>query len=112
VASVERMADLFGSGAHADLLPDLIVRWTDSPATHVRGVRSDDYGTVMRRGVGSGRSGNHTEGDAWALVVPGASRPVEPDRPPRLEDIAATAVALSGESTAGMAGQPLLEPER
>ena len=43
------------------------------------------------------------------LVVPGGSRPVEPDRPPRLEDIKATAVALSGESTAGMVGQPLLE---
>jgi predicted AlkP superfamily phosphohydrolase/phosphomutase len=110
VASVERVADLFGSGTHADLLPDLIVRWTDSPATHVRGVRSDRYGTVMRRGVGSGRSGNHTEGDAWALVVPGGSRPVALDRPPRLEDVAATAVALSGESTAGMVGQPLLEP--
>jgi predicted AlkP superfamily phosphohydrolase/phosphomutase len=109
VASVERVADLFGSGTHAARLPDLIVRWTDTPATHVRGVRSDRYGTVMRRGVGSGRSGNHTEGDAWVLVVPGGSRPVEPDRPPRLEDIAATAVALSGESTAGMVGQPLLE---
>jgi predicted AlkP superfamily phosphohydrolase/phosphomutase len=110
VASVERVADLFGSGAHADLLPDLIVRWTDSPATSVRGVRSERYGTVMRRGVGSGRSGNHTEGDAWALVVPGRSRVVEPTRMPRLEDIAATAAALSGESTAGMAGQPLLHP--
>jgi hypothetical protein len=110
VASVERVADLFGSGAHADLLPDLIVRWTDSPATSVRGVRSERYGTVMRHGVGSGRSGNHTEGDAWALVVPGRSRVVEPTRMPRLEDIAATAAALSGESTAGMAGQPLLHP--
>jgi predicted AlkP superfamily phosphohydrolase/phosphomutase len=110
VASVERVADLFGSGTHADLLPDLIVRWTDSPATTVRGVRSARYGTVMRRGVGSGRSGNHTEGDAWALVVPGRSRLVEPTRPPRLEDIAATAVALAGESTDAMVGQPLLEP--
>jgi hypothetical protein len=64
----------------------------------------------MRRGVGSGRSGNHTEGDAWALVVPGRSRLVEPTRPPRLEDIAATAVALAGESTDAMVGQPLLEP--
>jgi hypothetical protein len=58
--------------------------------------------------VGSGRSGNHTEGDAWALVVPGASTPVQPDRKPRLEDVAATAAALAGADTSGMAGQPLL----
>jgi hypothetical protein len=43
-------------------------------------------------------------------VVPGRSRLVEPTRPPRLEDIAATAVALAGESTDAMVGQPLLEP--
>ena len=108
VASIERVADLFGSGTHADLLPDLIVRWTNTPATHVRGpLRSVRHRHAPWRR--SGRSGNHTEGDAWVLVVPGGSRPVEPDRPPRLEDIAATAVALSGESTAGMVGQPLLE---
>ena len=80
----------------ADLLPDLIVRWTDRPATDLEGVTSERFGTVRRHGVGSGRSGNHTEGDAWALVVPGAVTPVTPTRPPRLEDIAATAAALAG----------------
>ncbi len=108
VASVERVADRFGDGARADLLPDLVVRWTDRPATTVKGVTSDRFGTVLRRGVGSGRSGNHTEGDAWALVVPGASRAVTPRRRPRLEDIAATAAALAGVDVAGMAGEPLL----
>jgi predicted AlkP superfamily phosphohydrolase/phosphomutase len=110
VRSVERVADLFPTGARAHQLPDLIVRWVDTPATSVEGLRSDTYGTVLRRGVGSGRSGNHTEGDAWALLVPGSSRLVEPSRPPRLEDIAATAAAVSGASTSGMAGEPLLEP--
>jgi predicted AlkP superfamily phosphohydrolase/phosphomutase len=108
VDSVERVSDRFGTGARADLLPDLVVRWTDRPATKVEGVTSDRFGTVMRRGVGSGRSGNHTEGDAWALVVPGASRPASTRRPPRLEDIAATAAALAGADLAGMAGEPLL----
>jgi predicted AlkP superfamily phosphohydrolase/phosphomutase len=112
VASVDRVADLFGTGTRAHLLPDLIVRWTDRPATKIRGVRSDRYGTVLRHGVGSGRSGNHTEGDAWALVVPGNSRPLEPTRPPRVEDIAATAATLTGADTTGMAGEPLLEPLR
>jgi predicted AlkP superfamily phosphohydrolase/phosphomutase len=109
VESVDRVADLFGSGDRAHQLPDLVVRWTDRPATRLGGIRSDRYGTVLRHGVGSGRSGNHTEGDAWALVVPGTSRPVEPARPPRLEDVAATAVALSGADTGDMAGEPLLE---
>lgn len=110
VASVERVAERFGVGARAHLLPDLIVRWTDRPTTRLEGVRSPRYGTVRRHGVGSGRSGNHTEGDAWALVVPGASRLVEPSRPARLEDVAATAAALAGAEVGDMVGEPLLEP--
>lgn len=109
VKSVERVADIFASGARADLLPDLIVRWTDRPATRVKGVRSDEFGVVLRRGVGSGRSGNHTEGDAWALLVPGTSRLVAPRRTPRLEDIAATAAAILGGDASTMSGEPLLE---
>jgi predicted AlkP superfamily phosphohydrolase/phosphomutase len=109
VRSVERVAELFPTGARADLLPDLIVRWTDRPATRVKGVQSERFGVVLRKGVGSGRSGNHTEGDAWALVVPGTSRLVAPRRPPRLEDIAATAAAILGDESSTMAGEPLLE---
>jgi predicted AlkP superfamily phosphohydrolase/phosphomutase len=110
VESVERVAERFGSGARAELLPDLVVRWTQRQATTVTGVRSERFGTVHRQGVGSGRSGNHTEGDAWALVVPGASQPASLDRPPRLEDVAATAIALAGGDANGMVGEPLLEP--
>ena len=109
VRSVERVADLFGSGDRAHQLPDLIVRWVDTPATRLAGVRSPRFGTVHRHGVGSGRSGNHTEGDAWALVVPGSSRHATPSRRPRLEDVAATAAALSGGEVSGMAGEPLLQ---
>lgn len=109
VESVDRVAPDFGHGARAHLLPDLVVRWTHRTATTLRGVRSERFGTVMRQGVGSGRSGNHTEGDAWALVVPGASRPSTLTRPPRLEDIAATALALSGQPYADLPGAPLLE---
>ena len=109
VESIDRVADQFGTGERAHQLPDLIVRWTARPATRIEGVRSERYGTVVRHGVGSGRSGNHTEGDAWALVVPGASRLVDPERPPRLEDVAATAAALAGADTSDLAGAPLLE---
>lgn len=109
VQSVERVAELFGTGDRAHQLPDLIVRWTDTPATRVTGVRSARFGTVSRHGVGSGRSGNHTEGDAWALVVPGASRHATPTRRPRLEDVAATAAALSGADVTDLVGEPLLQ---
>jgi predicted AlkP superfamily phosphohydrolase/phosphomutase len=108
IRSIERVADLFGAGKRAHQLPDVIVKWADTPATNSRGVTSPRYGTVLRHGVGSGRSGNHTEGDAWALVVPGTSTPVEHDRKPRLEDVAATAAALSGADPSGMPGRPLL----
>ncbi|OLT14678.1 hypothetical protein BJF78_17785 [Pseudonocardia sp. CNS-139] len=108
VRSVDRVADLFGTGDRAHQLPDLIVKWVDTPATTVRGVKSERYGTVMRQGVGSGRSGNHTEGDAWALVVPGAAKHADPTRPAQLEDVAATAAALAGADMTGMSGRPLL----
>ena len=110
VASVERVADRFGSGDRAHLLPDLLVRWVDTPATALDGLRSERFGTVRRHGVGSGRSGNHTEGDAWALVVPGRSRLVEPEGPSRLEDVAATALALAGGDPSSTPGTPLLAP--
>ena len=109
VKAVERVADTFDTGVHSDRLPDLIVRWSDRPATRLTGVVSPRFGTVNRRGHGSGRSGNHTAGDAWALVVPGASTPVTPSRPPRLVDIAATAAALAGRDGADLPGEPLLQ---
>ena len=110
VRSVERVADRFGGGRRSDQLPDLVVRWSEQPATQLEGVSSDRYGTVRRHGVGSGRSGNHTEGDAWALLVPGSARLVESSRAPRLEDVAATAAALAGGDTSEMVGEPLMEP--
>ena len=109
VKSVDRVWEAFGAGAHADRLPDLIVRWSDRPATLLEGLRSPRFGDVRRRGRGSGRSGNHTDGDAWAIVAPGASRAREPSRAPCLVDIAATAAGLAGADTASMAGEPLLE---
>jgi len=109
VKSVDRVSEAFGAGAQTDRLPDLIVRWSDRPATLLAGVRSSRFGDVHRRGWASGRSGNHTDGDAWAIVAPGVSRPRAPSRKPRLVDIAATAAALAGADTASMAGEPLLE---
>ena len=44
---------------------------------------SPRFGRVRRRGYGSGRTGNHTDGDAWAIVAPGASTHRDPGRPAR-----------------------------
>jgi predicted AlkP superfamily phosphohydrolase/phosphomutase len=107
VASVDRVAESY-AGARAGQLPDLVVRWSARPATMLEGVHSPTFGAVRRRGSGSGRSGNHTPGDAWAVVVPGVRRARTPSRPARLVDVAATIAAASGIDAGGVAGEPLL----
>ena len=109
MADVERVADGSATGNRADQLPDLVVRWSDRPATPLDGVRSTRYGTVHRHGVGSGRSGNHTEGDAWALVVPGAPPGWPRSACPASRDIAAILLALGGGDPSVTVGEPLLE---
>jgi predicted AlkP superfamily phosphohydrolase/phosphomutase len=108
VVSVERAADLTGSCPCARQLPDLVVRWSDRPATGVTAVSSPRHGRVERRGVGSGRSGHHTD-DAWALLLPGAARRRELGRPARLTDIGATVCGLLDADPTGISGDPLLE---
>lgn len=107
VASVVRTDRLY-AGARSDRLPDLAVRWSSRPATTLTELRSPKYGTVRRHGSGSGRSGNHTPGDAWALVVPGTSAHAEPTRAPRLVDVAATVAEVTGADAGGLPGESLL----
>ncbi|HUR86739.1 MAG TPA: alkaline phosphatase family protein [Solirubrobacteraceae bacterium] len=83
-------------GARSGQLPDLVVQWSERPATKLAGVHSETFGDVLRRGTGSGRSGNHTPGDAWAVVAPGASAARTPDRRPRLADVTSTVAAVCG----------------
>jgi predicted AlkP superfamily phosphohydrolase/phosphomutase len=107
VDSVVRTAALY-PGAHANRLPDLAVRWSEHPATRLTELHSPHFGTVRRHGSGSGRSGNHTPGDAWAVVVPGASAHAEPTRASRLVDVAATVAAVTGADASGLPGESLL----
>ena len=107
VASVERVRSRY-AGTSADRLPDLVVHWSDRPATRLELVRSPRFGTVRRQGAGSGRSGNHTPGGAWAILAPGRSTVREPTRAPRLADIAATVASRCGAPAEGLAGEPLL----
>ena len=106
VAEVVRARELY-PGAMAHRLPDLVVRW--APGTGAE-VVSERHGTVRRRGAGTGRSGNHTPGGAWALVAPGDGELPDLGRPGRLVDVAATVCALAGVPADGLAGEPLLTP--
>ena len=108
VARVDRVAE-HHVGARAGQLPDLVVQWSERPATTLAGVHSPRFGDVRRRGTGSGRSGNHTAGDAWAVAVPGAHDARQPGRPPRLADVAATVAAACEVEGEGLAGEPLLQ---
>lgn len=107
VASVVRPVDLY-PGRHADRLPDLAVRWSARPATRLTELCSERFGTVRRRGSGSGRAGNHTPGDAWALAVPARAAHASPTRPARLVDVAATICGLAGARRSDLPGEPLL----
>jgi predicted AlkP superfamily phosphohydrolase/phosphomutase len=107
VARVDRVAEQH-DGARTSALPDLVVQWSETPATTLRGVHSAAFGDVERHGTGSGRSGNHTPGDAWAVVVPGTSAARTPTRAPRLADVATTVAAVCGVDRDGLAGEPLL----
>jgi predicted AlkP superfamily phosphohydrolase/phosphomutase len=109
IRSVERTADCFDRGGGIDRLPDLVVHWSDRPATRLGEVASPHFGRVRRRGGASGRAGNHTAGDAWALTLPAAARHAEPTRPPRLVDVAATVRSLlAGDRAEPGAGEPLM----
>jgi predicted AlkP superfamily phosphohydrolase/phosphomutase len=107
VIAVEEVSE---QGEAADRLPDLVVRWRPTSAVDLRSLHSPRFGTVHRQGVGSGRTGNHTDGDAWAILAPRASRLRQPSRQPRVTDIAATVAALTNTPLDGLGGQPLLEP--
>ena len=110
VESVVRTRDV-ADGPLLDRLPDLVVRWSEAPATDLVGVGSPEFGDVVRLGGGSGtgRSGGHT-GDAWVTVVPGRSRLRERLGAPAVADVAVTAIALFGGETDDLDGEPLLEP--
>lgn len=95
ITSVERTTEVFPQGPRSALLPDLVVHWCAEPPRPREVLTSPSFGTVQRKGVGTGRSGNHTA-DAWALVVPGASRLRARDDPPDIVDLAATALGRFG----------------
>jgi predicted AlkP superfamily phosphohydrolase/phosphomutase len=108
VLAVDEVAERW-QGAAADRLPDLVVRWRPTSSVDLDALHSPRFGSVRRQGAGSGRTGNHTDGDAWAILAPRTSRLRDPSRPARVTDIAATVAAMSDAPLEGLSGQPLLE---
>jgi predicted AlkP superfamily phosphohydrolase/phosphomutase len=108
VAGVDRVAERW-TGSAADRLPDLVVRWRPTSAVSIEALHSPRFGTVRRQGYGSGRTGNHTDGDAWAILAPSSARLRDLGRPARISDIAATVAALCEVEDQDLAGEPLLE---
>lgn len=74
VSQVERMDDVVGADApRRDVLPDLVVRWTDSYSAGSPGV-SSRYGELRwdpEAPLASGRSGNHVQGGWLVTAGPG-----------------------------------------
>jgi predicted AlkP superfamily phosphohydrolase/phosphomutase len=97
-------------GPAAERLPDLVVRWRPTPSVDLEALHSPRFGAVHRQGAGSGRSGNHTDGDAWAILAPRTNRLRDPGRPARVTDIAATVAAMSDIPLEGLSGESLLAP--
>jgi predicted AlkP superfamily phosphohydrolase/phosphomutase len=96
-------------GAAADRLPDLVVRWRPTSSVALDAVHSPSFGTVRRHGYGSGRTGNHTDGDAWAILAPRTARVRELERPAKISDITATVAAANDVPLDDLSGEPLLE---
>jgi hypothetical protein len=108
VIAVDEVSDRW-QGDAASRLPDLVVRWRPTSSVALSAVHSPRFGSVQRQGYGSGRTGNHTDGDAWAILAPGSGRPRDLGRPARITDIPATVAALNGVALEGLSGQPLIE---
>jgi predicted AlkP superfamily phosphohydrolase/phosphomutase len=108
ISSIERPGDYLPPGSKLDWLPDLVIRWSHLQAINLRGVTSPVYGTVLREGAGSGRSGNHIPA-AHAIIVPrsGTYRPIKGGRP-HLVDLSATVCEAAGVPHDDLPGQSLL----
>ena len=110
VSRVVRRTDLYAAGARAELLPDLVVVWSDRPVARHAALVSDRHGRVDWPAPGSnpdGRSGNHRLQGWIAAAGPSINSNSETLNGTIL-DIAPTALALLGlEVPPDMAGTPL-----
>ena len=108
IAGIERPGEHLPPGSKMDWLPDLVIRWSDAQAVNLAGVSSPVYGTVLRRGSGSGRSGNHVQGSRAIIVSRSGTYRAIDGRNPHLVDVSATVCAAVGLPHHDLPGQSLL----
>ncbi|MFN2433515.1 MAG: alkaline phosphatase family protein [Gemmatimonadota bacterium] len=102
---------LYDHGPRRDRLPDLIVRWVDTPGASHAMIRSPALGTVARATPGripGGRSGNHRDEGFLLACGPGiraGTKLCAAD----IRDLAPTVVRLLGAAVGGLSGRPLPE---
>lgn len=99
VRAVERSDRLFPDGDRRDRLPDLVVRWSDSPAAAHTAVESPAFGRIPWQTPGrvpNGRSGNH-RGEGF-VIARGPGIPVGQQLAPGADvlDLAPTVIHLLG----------------
>ena len=114
VARVTRTADRY-QGENLDLLPDLLVEWSDDVATGSATV-ADGVGARIRasspllgtvEGVNRyGRTGEHRPGGWFVAAGPGIA-PGRLDYTPELVDLAPTFAAMLGVALDGCDGRPI-----
>ena len=111
VESVMRTDRLYPGGQRRGDLPDLLVRWSDSPAANHRAVISPRYGAIPWPTPGrnpDGRSGNHRP-EGFLIACGEPFRPASRIDAAHILDLAPTAYRLLGIPTpAGMRGKPIL----
>lgn len=114
IRSVRRTADLY-AGENLDLLPDLLVEWSDEVATgstHVAGgigatvtASSPLFGTIS--GVNDfGRTGEHRS-QGWIVAAGPGITHGQFSSPPNVIDLAPTFAAMLGVTLANVDGKPI-----
>lgn len=111
VAEVVRPRSEWGSGERIDRLPDLVVRWVDTPAATHRTLVSDRLGRIERNTPGripNGRSGNHRGEGFFVASGRGVPAGVVREDAADIRDLAPTVVELLGlPALEGLTGRPI-----
>ncbi len=111
VERVFRMEDLSPPDApYRNLLPDLVITWSDVTAVQSHGIRSEKYGEIRWDNNGllpSGRSGNHRD-SGWFVAVGDGIQPGTSEEGCRVIDLVPTVFTWLGVEPAGdFQGKPI-----
>lgn len=96
VEKVMRSDQLFTKGNRRDRLPDLLVRWSSSPAANHKAIVSASYGSIGWPTPGrnpDGRSGNHRP-EGFLVAAADGIRPNSQIENAHIRDLAPTVLAL------------------